>query len=60
MNRKFWIVMHEHRFGVTNYPTFVDDEPTQEQMEQIVGDDYEPEREEFLNVDGPYEVPDAE
>jgi hypothetical protein len=54
---KIWIIQHHHRHGVDTWPVVSDGEPDLEEIENGL-DDFEPEREEFLEAAGPFDLPD--
>jgi len=49
-----WIVIHWHRDGEDVYPVFAVSRPTADEQAAIVGESYEPEKEESLDVRGPW------
>ena len=56
-----WIALHTHRHGTDVYPFFQENTVSEEQViariEKASG--WEPEREEFIEVNGPWPVPAA-
>ena len=52
---KIWIIQYHHRHGVDTWPVISDGEPDLEEIENGL-DDFEPEREEFLEAAGPFFV----
>ena len=54
---KIWIIQYHHRHGVDTWPVISDGEPDLEEIENGL-DDFEPEREEFLEAAGPFDLPD--
>ena len=54
---KLWIVLHTHRYGIDIYPLFQESRPTEKEM-IAAASDYEIDRDdEFLEVNGPHEIP---
>lgn len=56
---KLYIVHYDHRHGHDIWPLFVDDEKPAPTLEEVVAglDEYEPDREESVEILGPFEVP---
>lgn len=54
---KFWIVMYHHRHGSDAWPVFSDTEPNLEEQASEL-DDWEPDRDEWLEVFGPFKTPE--
>ena len=54
---KIWIIQYHHRHGVDTWPVVSDGEPDLEEIENGL-DDFEPEREEFVEADGPFDLRD--
>ena len=54
---KIWIIQYHHRHGVDVWPVANEDRPDLEEIENGL-DDFEPEREEFLEATGPFDLPD--
>ena len=55
--REYWIVTYAHRHGTDAWAEF-DEEPTEESVIQGL-DEWEPDREEFIEIRGPFTVPDS-
>ena len=53
---KLWIVIYSHRYGVDVWPMFQDLAPDLEVFAEQL-DDFEPERDEYFDLQGPFDVP---
>ena len=58
MPTQLWIAIHHHRHGEDVYP-FFDTEPAEDDVISAIeaSSSYEPEREEWIEVRGPFDVP---
>lgn len=57
---KLYIATHRHRHGSTTWPIWVNDgepKPTPKSVAEDLGTDFEPERDECVEVEGPLDVP---
>ena len=57
---RLWIGLHHHRHGVSVHPLFRGEEPGHDDFAEILGDDFEPDREdEYVEIVGSFELPEA-
>jgi hypothetical protein len=54
--QKFWIVSYHHRHGVDVWPVFQSRPPTEKSVIRTL-DDWEPDREEYIEISRGFEVP---
>lgn len=57
----FWTVLWNHRHGVNVYHFFQEAEPQEEEVLKEIaqeGLEFEPDREEYIEVTGPWETPE--
>jgi len=54
---KIWVIQYHHRHGVDTWPVVSKDKPDLEEIENGL-DDFEPETEEFVEADGPFDFRD--
>lgn len=54
----FWIITYHHRYGVDNWPVYGEEPPDlDEEVSEL--EDFEPDRDEWLDCTGPFTVPDS-
>ena len=51
-----WIVLYHHRHGVDAWPVFQATVPDEDEIIEGL-DEYEPDREEYVEIVGPFEAP---
>ena len=54
---KFWIIQYYHRYGVDAWPEFSEHEPTEKQIIKTLSDWEGKEKEERIEISGPYQTP---
>ncbi len=52
-DRRIWIITHDHRHGLSAWPVISETEPD---LEDHKPDDFEEDREEFMELHGPYSI----
>lgn len=55
---KCWVVIYRHRHGTDAFPMFQEERPTEEEAQEATGC-FEKEKEEDVEVTGPWEVPEC-
>lgn len=62
MSVKVWIGLYHHKHGVSAYDFWQDESPTEEQVLDAIyenGDEFEPEKDEWTEIIGPFEKPEG-
>jgi len=49
--RQLYILVHNHKYGISTYPVLSNHFPTAEEIIEIWKIDFEPDREEWINVE---------
>ena len=56
---KLWIIVYSHRHGYDSWPVFQDTQPDLDEVAKEL-DDFEEDREEWLEAFGPFETPKSQ
>lgn len=54
--RSFWTALHSHRHGNSIYVVESDHQPSEEEVVKVLGIDFEPGRNETIDIDGPMSI----